>query len=189
MPQGRTGLIIELPCCCFLQLEELEAAMREDVANELSKWGGRILLHREVQRAPTPPEMSPACLSPLLTAGKKGSLQNGHPEASLTSPFVRGLQGNGVKAPNGVKSDLDAAVQKLAAAVDGDNDALERAPKRHKEDITTVVDFHPGNTVVAFWEPTTGRVDASNGMCTARQVCHVCIDFGCEKEQQYNLKA
>ena len=36
--------------CARLQLEELEALLKEDVQDEASKWTGRILLHREIPK-------------------------------------------------------------------------------------------------------------------------------------------
>ncbi len=39
----------------LIQLEELEVLLREDVQDEVSNWGGRILLHQELPPAQQQP--------------------------------------------------------------------------------------------------------------------------------------
>jgi hypothetical protein len=34
----------------YVQLEEQEGALKEDVLDEVVAWGGRILLHKEVEQ-------------------------------------------------------------------------------------------------------------------------------------------
>lgn len=129
------------------QLEELEALLAQDVRKEASKWGGRVLLHREVPPEGAPPVTPPGSAAngvahaPAGAAGHANGFAGTPPPPLLTLPGMTPSYGN--------------------AAAQADDQT---------EDVTKVVDRNPGETVAPFWEDVPGGAAGASVVQTPRNV-------------------
>ncbi|KAF6255732.1 inositol hexakisphosphate-domain-containing protein [Scenedesmus sp. NREL 46B-D3] len=96
------------------QLELLEAALREDVANEAAKWGGRVLLHQELYTASAEAvrRMSGVVAGGSATPG--GSLSIAIPGRAGSSLLPLPIVGSFLTPPTGPVS---ATAAQLASAI------------------------------------------------------------------------
>jgi Inositol hexakisphosphate len=174
------------------KLEDLERRLRADILAEAASWGGKILLHREVESLKksttmkrTRPTNSPSSTSshlhggipippPHSRGGGGGDKNSGRAATRLNfsdAVVTNNDAGNGKLDP--LPSTTSLGEKDPASAVDDNNidgAAEVKQTDDAEEDITKTTEYQATTEVTAFWETAGEMGDIDSGMCTPSEV-------------------
>jgi hypothetical protein len=163
------------------KLEDLERRLRADILAEAASWGGKILLHREVES-----------LKRSSTVKRNRTISMHHGGIPIPPPHGSsggsGSGGSSVKIAAATRLDFsdNATTTPSAPKLDNfgtkeaENEAENQGAKEEKidaeekeeevEDITRTTEYQPTTEVTAFWETAGDMGDIDSGMCTPSEV-------------------
>lgn len=134
------------------KLEDLERRLRADMMAEAAAFGGRVLLHREVDDGAAPLEPSPA------PPGTRANAPGVSPFASVTAA---GTSSAAVGADKRIGNGGDDDDASFLRRVGGDGGTMSRVGSQATgpEDITRTTEYQPKTQVSGFWEVAGGIGD------------------------------
>ncbi len=166
------------------KLEDLERRLRADILAEAASWGGKILLHREVEslkRSSTIRRNRPPLPMPPLgiTAHHRhgGIPIPSHSSRKVVAAATR-LNFSDHKEPSSgtePENNNDTSAPFVAAAATTATAAPAQEKEKEEkegevEDITKTTEYQATTEVTAFWETAGETGDIDSGMCTPLEV-------------------
>lgn len=174
------------------KLEDLERRLRADILAEAASWGGKILLHREVESLkrssimkrtkpsvplaslhhggiPTPQTLSSS--GGGKTAATKLNFSDTAVSNSAAATIAAGGASSSIcqKEPAAAAGKFDSTITTITTAAKN-NDIDNGNESEAEEDITRTTEYQSTTEVTAFWETAGESGDIDTGMCTPAEV-------------------
>ena len=138
------------------KLEDLERRLRGDMMSEAAMWGGRVLLHREVDTG--------VGVGGSHGGGGTGGTDDEKRQQAISTEMKTMM----MTTITTTKATMDKNKKETGSTVLHDQ---KQQQQQQGEDITRTTEYQPTTQVAAFWEEVTGGAgDIDSGMCTPAEV-------------------
>lgn len=147
------------------KLEDLERRLRADILAEAASWGGKILLHREVESFKRSSTMKKNKPSVPHASSHHGGIPTPRPHSSgagAGTTAAAKLNFSDAAISNSAAADAERSKITITTAAAEENEA--------EEDITRTTEYQATTEVTAFWETAGESGDIDSGMCTPAEV-------------------